>query len=215
MEVKKQAFSEKHPIINSILAVVILLVMIVFAIIIIKYIIQFIGVGIASILTYIKDIVKNTDKVVVVALVTGFLSLFGILVSSTLGRIYEYRYNVKKYQYEKKEDAYEDFINIYYGILDKARKNQPIDGEDTIIQLNEFSKKLTLWGSNEVIKKWLKFRLNSVNEVENPRDILLILEDILFAIRKDLGNRNKITRKLKHGDLLSFVINDISSHLKK
>lgn len=213
MDEKKQSFSSKHPVINAIFGVILLLILFMLAILVIKYIIQFTGFGITSILNYIKDIVKNTDKVVVVALITGFLSLFGILISSTLGKIYEYKYNVKKYQYSKKEKAYDDFINIYYGVLEKSRKNQPVNGEDTIAQLNEFSKKLTLWGSNEVIKKWLKFRISS--QSEDSKDILLVLEDILFAIRKDLGNKNKLSQKLKHGDLLSFVINDIDTIIKK
>ncbi|MDR1548045.1 MAG: hypothetical protein LBT06_05565 [Hungatella sp.] len=115
----------------------------------------------------------------------------------------------------KKETAYVAFINIYYDVLDISRKNLPVDGEDMILALNEFSKKLTLWGSNEVIKKWLKFRKGSITKDENPQNILFIMEDIMFSIRKDLGNKRGVFNKLRKGDLLAFVIDDVNMLTKK
>ena len=72
-----------------------------------------------------------------------------------------------------------------------------------------FSKEITLWGSSSVIKKWVKFRENGMKEncgYEN----LLLTEDIMNAMRKDLG-----LRKVKKGNLLAFFINDIKDAMKK
>lgn len=211
----KIPFAQKHPHLNVLMGLFMLILIFGIGIAGLYICIKTLGAGLTWGVSYLQSIVQNTDKVVVVALITGGLSVLSILISSTIGKIYEYRYNVKKYQYEKKETAYVEFINIYYDVLDKSRKNLPVDGEDMILALNEFSKKLTLWGSNEVIKKWLKFRMRSITTDENPQDILFIMEDIMFSIRKDLGNKRGMYNKLKKGDLLAFVINDIHMLKKK
>jgi len=44
----------------------------------------------------------------------------------------------------------------------------------------------------------------------NP-EILLLLEDIIYEMRKDVGQR----KKLAQGSMLSFFINDVEVLLKK
>ena len=51
--------------------------------------------------------------------------------------------------------------------------------------------------SNKVVKKWLRYRKAS-------------LEDIIYEIRKDVGQR----KKLGKGDALSIFINDIEKIIK-
>lgn len=67
---------------------------------------------------------------------------------------------------------------------------------DKFRMMSDFSKGLTLWGSNKVVKKWLRYRK-------------ALLEDIIYEIRKDVGQR----KKLGKGDMLSFFINDIENLL--
>ena len=82
--------------------------------------------------------------------------------------------------------------------------------------LFKFSQQITLWGSNEVIQKWNKFRNYSVKHDKDPslpsEDILFIIEDIIYAIRKDMGHKDKV---LKRGELLSLFVNDIDDALEK
>lgn len=80
--------------------------------------------------------------------------------------------------------------------------------------LINFSKKLTLWGSNEVIRKWIEIReLNSQsNSNANAIDNLFLLEEVIFLIRKDLGQKNS---NLEKGDILRFFINDIDDYITK
>ncbi|MBO1529760.1 hypothetical protein J3492_00840 [Psychrobacter sp. F1192] len=52
----------------------------------------------------------------------------------------------------------------------------------------DFSKKLTLWASPEVIIAWSKFRNNANND---STDTLSNVDNIYRAMRKDLGNSNK------------------------
>lgn len=57
-----------------------------------------------------------------------------------------------------------------------------------------------LWGSNRVVKAWIDFRTNTSSDSSN---VLFYMENILYAIRKDMGYRN-----LGKGKLLSMTIND-------
>ena len=54
-----------------------------------------------------------------------------------------------------------------------------------------FSKGLTLWGSNKVVKKWLRYRKAAMEDM-SPENSLLLLEDIIYEIRKDVGQRKRL-----------------------
>lgn len=45
----------------------------------------------------------------------------------------------------------------------------------------------------------------------SPENSLLLLEDIIYEIRKDVGQR----KRLGKGDVLSIIINDIENIIKK
>ena len=80
--------------------------------------------------------------------------------------------------------------------------------EQMLKDISQFSKQITLWGSSNVVDKWVAFRESSLNPAAAKKNILL-LEDIMNEMRKDLG-----LKKAKRGNLLAFFVNDIKSVLK-
>ena len=74
--------------------------------------------------------------------------------------------------------------------------------------LSKFSKQITLWGSSNVVNKWVQFRENG-STPEFASKNLLVLEDIMNEMRKDLG-----LKKVKKGNLLAFFINDIKEVMR-
>ena len=60
------------------------------------------------------------DAVVTVALITGGVSIFGVVISSIVSKIIEYRQNIKRFLYEKKEEPYSEFIEMVYKIQENA-----------------------------------------------------------------------------------------------
>lgn len=173
----------------------------------------FIGVikGYTFVRDYIINFVDSTDKVIVVAMITGTVSIIGVVISSIVARVVDYKYNVKRYLYDKREVPYEQFIEMIYTILEDSKKDdtQKMSEEELAKMVSTFSKGLTLWGSNRVVKKWLKYRKSTIN---NPsgKESLLQLEDIIYEIRRDIGSE----KRLKRGDMLSFFVNDIDSYIK-
>lgn len=101
---------------------------------------------------------------------------------------------------------------MIYKIQKNAKEPQKYTEKEMLDDILSFSKKLTLWGSNKVIKKWLAFRKMSQAENKNPTDNLFILEDIIFEIRKDMGQKKS---GLKQGDILAFFVNDIREYIPK
>lgn len=166
---------------------------------------------VGSLINKLSQVASNLDVVVIVALITGSVSILGVVISSIVSKIIEYRQNTKRYLYEKKEEPYSEFIEMVYKIQENAKETKEYTEKEMIDDILSFSKKLTLWGSNKVIRKWLAFRKKSQDEDINPTDNLFILEDIIFEIRKDMGQKK---RGLKRGDILAFFVNDIKERNK-
>ena len=141
-------------------------------------------------------------------MITGMVSIIGVVFTSVIAKVIEYQYNVKKYLYDKREIPYDQFISIIYTIMEDTKKriNKQMTESDKFKMMSEFSKGLTLWGSNKVVKKWLRYRKAAMENM-SPERSLLLLEDIIFEIRKDVGQR----KRLGKGDVLSIFINDIEN----
>lgn len=154
---------------------------------------------------------SNMDAVVIVALITGSVSILGVVISSIVSKIVEYRQNTKRYLYEKKEEPYSEFIEMVCKIQEKGKAKENINDEEMLDDIFSFSKKLTLWGSNKVIRKWLAFRKISQEQNDNTEN-LFMLEEIIFEIRKDMGQKKS---GLEKGDILTFFVNDIEDYLPK
>lgn len=209
---EKIPFEQKHPRINIMIGMISLVIIVLIAIWLIYFVFSCLESGLGQLLNFLKKFVSTTDKVIIVAMITGTVSIVGVVFTSVIAKIIDYRYNVKKYLYDKREIPYEQFISMVYAIMEDV--NRPINKRMTEFEINkmvsEFSKGLTLWGSNKVVKKWLKYRKASLNS-NNPENTLLLLEDIIYEIRKDVGQR----KKLEKGDMLSFFINDVEKLVEK
>ena len=158
----------------------------------------------------ISVITSNMDSVVIVAIITGGISIVTVLISSVISKFIEYRQITKRYLYEKREKPYSEFISMVYKLqMSNRNGNKEYTQSEMINDIADFSQALTLWGSSRVIKKWIEFRELSQDKTLAMQNLFL-LEDIVFEIRKDMGQKKK---GLKQGDLLSFFVNDIKNHL--
>lgn len=155
---------------------------------------------------------SSMDVVVIVALITGSVSILGVVISSIVSKVIEYKQTTNRYLYGKKEEPYSEFIEMVYKIQENTKKNKEYKDEEMLDDIYSFSKKLTLWGSNKVIKKWLAFRRISQEKNNKQEDILFLLEDIIFEIRKDMGQKKS---GLEKGDILAFFINDIKAYIPR
>lgn len=199
---QNDTFSAKHPKLYALLCFVVLLILLLMGLGLIWLLFKYIGIGISSFASWLTSVASKLEAVVLVALITGAVSIIGVVFTSVIAKIIDYKQKRREYLYQKREKPYEEFIDMVYKIQEYSKKNKKYPENEMIQDMFKFSKQLTLWGSNRVIKKWLKFRASS-NTTSSGAEIMFVMEDILYAMRKDMG-----LRKLSEGDLLAFFIND-------
>lgn len=200
-------FAERHPRWNFLIGLVMCLVLLAFAFFVLYMLIKYIGIGVGIFADWLKNIASKLDAVVIVALITGTVSLIGVILSSIVAKRIDYKKSRMQYLAQKREKSYTAFIQMVY----KLQKNVKEPGKYTEREMMEdmfsFSEELTLWGSKNVADKWVQFRKNGDN-LETAQNSLFLLERIMNEMRNDMG-----VKRLKKGNLLSFFINDIESIL--
>lgn len=201
---KEGTFANRHPKLNLLLGLVILIGTVSFAIWLVTYIFNIVVAGIER----LGNIASNVDAVIIVALITGTVSLVGVIISSIIAKVVDYRKNRQEYLAQKREEPYGEFVEMIYKIQSNGKKPGSYSDEEMREDISKFSKQITLWGSHNVVNKWIEFREKSM-EQQRSNDILFITEDIMNEMRKDLG-----LKKVKKGNLLGFFINDIKAVLK-
>ena len=137
-------------VLNILLGLIIIVVIIYVSLIVIMKFIDF--------MITVISIMSNYDAVILVALLTGFLSILGIIISKFL----EYRQKKQLYLYEKKEKAYASFIKMVYKMQECIKKGENYSDKDMLEDVLNFSKELTLWGSNKVIKNGLNLGIQII-----------------------------------------------------
>lgn len=157
----------------------------------------------------LTEVASKLDAVIIVSLVTGLVSLTGVIISSIVAKIIDYRKSRQEYLTQKREKPYGEFVEMIYQVQKNIKEPGTYSDEQMLEDLSKFSKQITLWGSSGVINKWIEFRENS-SDPEKAKNNLFLMEEIMNDMRKDLG-----LKKVKKGDLLGFFINDIRKELKK
>lgn len=145
---------------------------------------------------------------VIAASATVIVSVMSVLVAKRL----EYRALLQKEHREKKTPFYEEMVKFIFRIAFAEKLGlEPITEEQMMKQMASFTENLIIWGSDDVVNAWVSFRTKSVEGFGNsPHGILFEIENLLFAIRKDLGHANK---GLSKGKILGTFVNDIHTIL--
>lgn len=169
--------------------------------------IYLLGSNLVHVITTWVEKISKLDAVVIVALITGAVSITGVIISSLISKVLDYRQTRRTYLTQKREDPYGKFVDMIYKIQQNAKVEGSYSNEEMLSDMAKFSKQITLWGSPKVVSKWVAFRNNST-EASAGTDTLFILEDIMNEMRRDLG-----LKKVKKGNLLAFFINDIKKIL--
>ena len=198
-------FAQRHPKLNSLLGFFILIVIL--GTILLCGI--WFGKKIGDFLLWLVETVSKMDVVIIVALITGTVSLTGVILSSIVSKIIEHKKSRQEYLTQKREVPYGQFVDMVYKLQQNSKNPESYTQTDMLEDISKFSKEITLWGSSNVVKKWVKFRECKVDP-NGPPENLFILEEIMNEMRKDLG-----LKKVKKGNLLAFFINDIKDFINK
>ncbi len=162
---------------------------------------------------YFASIQKEVQASIIAAVATILVSVFSVMT----GKYLEKKRSVEQDLRERKIPLYLHFFEFTMNYLLKDRlsnEHKPRE-EDLVKDLIQFTTNLMIWGSDEVILQWGRYRssLPSPDQSTNPNGTNIFeLEKLLMLIRKDLGHKNK---NLAPGDLLELFVNDIDSYKGK
>lgn len=188
MDKNTAPFSERHPRINLLLGLVLVAAMIAGGGYLIWFILSLLIEMVVKAINLLKTMVTTMDAVVIVALITGAVSIIGVIISSIVAKIIDYRKNRQDYLAKKREEPYGEFVEMIYKVQQNGKKEGSYTEQQMIEDLSQFSKQITLWGSKRVVKKWVKFRENGANP-EAAKNNLFLMEEIMNEMRRDLGQK--------------------------
>jgi len=209
MDKNKQPFSKRHPKWNLFIGFILLLTIIALIGGAAYLVIKLLSLGIVKVVDWIASLSSTLDAVVVVALITGAVSIIGVIISSIVAKVIEYKHKRQEYLTQKREESYGEFVEMIYKLQTNGKNGYLYTQEEMMKDLSKFSRKITLWGSSKVVNKWVQFRENGTNP-EKAANNLFLLEEIMNVMRKDLG-----LKKVQKGNLLAFFVNDIKQEMKK
>ena len=100
-----------------------------------------------------------------------------------------------------------DVYNPFFDIVERFQRSQDKVDAEVIIdeavkkEFTKLNRGLVLWASPEVIQAWLKFKITAASD----GNVLVAIDQMYKAIRKDLGNSNF---GLSPGDLIRLGLKD-------
>lgn len=102
----KRPFAEKHSKLNFLFGLLLLLFLIVAFGFAVYIIVKYIATGVTSAANWLASLASKLDAVVIVALITGCVSIVGVLISSIVAKRIEYKRSRQEYLAKKREEPY-------------------------------------------------------------------------------------------------------------
>lgn len=202
---KNGSFSDRHPRLNALLGFAVFILFVYGTVAIIRDMID----TIVKAMLWLVETVSSLDVVIIVALISGVVSIVGIVLSSIIAKMLDYRRTRREYLTQKREEPYSEFIEMIYKLQQSSKPGKSYPKDEMVNDIMKFSKQITLWGSPRVVNNWVKFKENALKG-DAAFDNLLLTETIMNDMRKDLG-----LPRVKKGNLLAFFVNDIKDAMKK
>ena len=148
---------------------------------------------------YFISIIQQTDPNVK----AGLVGVLGLILAALLAHHYTKRREIVARHYSDKRQGYMNIINILFDIISSTKSGKKPSEKQLADKMMTFKKALIVWGGPEVIETWNEFEITSSNGDLKANEMIIQMEKILRAIRKDLGHDD---RSLKFGSLWGLVL---------
>jgi len=152
---------------------------------------------------------------VATALLTIIAGGLSAIVTATVTKRSEKRLEIERQIRQQKIPIYESFLPFWFKIVPgKGTSASTMSQEEIVEFLQNFTQQMIAWGSDDVLKAYCQVRKSLVAQANNPGQNgyapILLIEEMLYAIRRDLGHKNS---GLTQGDVLALFINDVDTIL--
>ena len=163
-------------------------------------------------LQFLWEIFSQVNPTVGAGMLAASATVVVSVVSVLVAKRLEFHATLAKEHREKKAPIYEEFVTFVFRIAFSEKLGlEPLSESEMAQQAAKFTQNLIVWGADDVIDAWFRFRNKSINSDGSGIAVMFEIENLLLAIRKDLGHKNK---GLVPGKVLGLFINDIHEHIK-
>jgi hypothetical protein len=163
-------------------------------------------------LNYIISIFKTVDPKLAAGMIAGSATILVSVITVMFSKKQEHKVDIQNQLRGKKIPIYENIIEFIFLITfaEKLGKEQPTE-QEMIKFFADTTRDLVIWGSKDIVKEFGNFRdtLTNLSTTSNTTQMLACVEDLFFAIRKDLGHN---VSGMKRGDILRLYINDTNEY---
>ncbi|WP_156144567.1 hypothetical protein [Vibrio hyugaensis] len=166
-----------------------------------------------ELLKVIWNLFSSVEPALGAALVAASATVLVSVLSVVLSKKSESKAAISMQLREKKVPVYEKIINhIFLVTFSEKLGKEPPTEEENIRFFADITAELIIWGSRDIVDAFGNFRTQLVNITDEtqPREVLAVVEDLLLAIRKDLGHSHP---NFKRGQILRLYINDIDDYI--
>ena len=133
----------------------------------------------------------------------GLVGVLGLILAALLAHHYTKRRETIARHFSDKRQGYMNIINILFDIISSTKSGKKLSEKQLADKMMTFKKALIVWGGPEVIETWNKFEITSSSGNLEANEMIIQMEKILRAIRKDLGHDD---RSLKFGSLWGLIL---------
>ena len=154
-------------------------------------------------------VLSTLDAAIIVALITGTISILTVVIGSIINNAVTYKMKKEEYLRSHRESPYKKLISLFYDFQAQTKLGEELSPETIIKAHNDFTKELALWGSPKAIRIWGEWRVKTGKVNPSPNDTLFGMEKVIIQLRKDMGQKHGI----KQGDILRLTVNDIDDQL--
>ena len=135
---------------------------------------------------------------------SGILALIGVVTAGIIAHRSAKSREIEARHFDDKRSGYNAFVDVMMQQFQevKAGKKNQQKIKEMQKKIIEYKKMLLIWADSDVIKMWNNFEKGGMAENDSV-DILLKVDELLRAMRKDLG---KDDSQLEEGELVSLIL---------
>lgn len=146
---------------------------------------------------------SNVSENTIALVITALIALVGTLISQWKSKSRD----IANSHLLEKIKVYNHFFDFVDMFLDEKGGTEKLLDDDKISpevkeKYQQLARGMTIWASPEVVREWNEFRRYSTTSGDKE-NVLLVVEKLMRAFRKDLGNSNS---RLMPGDLIKMYV---------
>lgn len=142
-----------------------------------------------------------------VGMLTASSTIIVATITLVLGRFFERVKEAEAHLRAQKIEIYDEFLKRFFALFSGANNDDEVDDEDLVPFLQEWQRKLVVWGGPRVLSSFVSWKKYLASGKSDAHSIFL-MDEFFRTMRADIGLSNKGLTKgffsniiLRHADV--------------